>query len=215
MPKPDWGHPLPEKTERRLARLADLGERTFSVVLFTGLAVRVAEVIVQRPANAAILLSEGMVVVFMILRRRPLTVSARPLDWLAALAGTAGPMLIRPGGHMLAPPAIGLGLILTGFLLAIWGKLTLRRSFGLTAANRGLVQSGAYNVVRHPIYAGYLLTYIGFFLLNPTARNAALYGVTVGLMIIRIGAEENVLRLDPGYAAFMNRVRYRVAPGLY
>jgi protein-S-isoprenylcysteine O-methyltransferase Ste14 len=215
MRKPDWSRPLPERTERRLARLADLGERAFSVVLFAGLAARVAAVVAERPANAAILLSEGMVVVFMVLRRRPLTVSTRPLDWLAALVGTAAPMLIRPGGHMLAPPAIGLGLILTGLILAIWGKLTLRRSFGLTAANRGVVASGAYNVVRHPIYAGYLLTYVGFFLNNPTLWNAALYGVTLGLIVVRIGAEENVLRLDPLYAAFMSRVRYRVAPGLY
>jgi protein-S-isoprenylcysteine O-methyltransferase Ste14 len=212
---PDWSRPLPERTERRLARLADLGERAFSVVLFAGLAVRVVADIAQRPGNAAILVSEGTVVLFMLLRRRPLTVTTRPLDWLAALLGTAAPMLIRPGGHALAPPAIGLGLILTGFGLAMWGKLTLRRSFGLAAANRGVVASGAYNVVRHPIYAGYLLTYVGFFLNNPTVWNAALYGVTLGLIVVRIGAEENVLRLDPLYAAFMSRVRYRVAPGLY
>jgi len=100
-------------------------------------------------------------------------------------------------------------------MFSIWGKLALRRSFGFAAANRGLVATGPYNVVRHPIYAGYLLVYLGFFILNPLAWNAAVYGATMVFFVLRIRAEERVLALDPAYAAFMQRVRYRVAPGLF
>ena len=35
------------------------------------------------------------------------------------------------------------------------------------------------------------------------------------MIIIRVVAEERVLKADPAYAAFMGKVRYRLAPGLF
>ena len=105
--------------------------------------------------------------------------------------------------------------MLLGVLFSIWGKLILRRGFGLAAANRGVVRTGAYGLVRHPIYAGYIVIYIGFFVLNPTPWNAAVYLSVATLLVLRILAEERVLARDPAYAAFMAKVRYRVAPGLF
>ena len=46
-----------------------------------------------------------------------------------------------------------------GLLFVIAGKITLGRSFGIVPANRGVV-AGPYTLVRHPIYAGYLLSHI-------------------------------------------------------
>jgi protein-S-isoprenylcysteine O-methyltransferase Ste14 len=211
----EWGRPLDATTERRLARLADLGERLAFVVLFAGLAVRVGADALHQPANLLILLTEGLVVVFMVFRRRAVAVSTRPMDWLVALLGTAGPMLVAPGGRPVGHLALGVAILMTGLLFAIWGKLSLRRSYGLAAANRGVVQSGPYGFVRHPIYAGYVLTYIGFFMNNPTWRNAATYAVSLALIVIRIHAEEAILRRDPLYAGFMSRVRYRLVPGFF
>ncbi|HEY1449027.1 MAG TPA: methyltransferase [Caulobacteraceae bacterium] len=210
-----WNAPLSEALERRLGRVADLGERAISVVLYASLAVRVAAVSVRQPWELAILLPEGLVVVFMILRRRPTAVTTRPWDWLIALIGTASPMLVAPGGQSLIPPLLGVVVIFGGLGFSVWAKLSLRRSFGLAAANRGLVSTGAYGLVRHPIYAGYLLSDVGFLLMNPTARNLGLYALAVGLVLARIRAEERLLDLDPLYAAFKARVRYRLAPGLY
>jgi len=210
-----WRAPLDEQLERRLGRIADLGERIFAVVLLSGLALRIGASASVQPWNLAALLPEGLVVLFMVLRRRPLLVSTRPWDWLIGLAGTAGPMMVAPGGHPLAPGAVAGGLILTGFLVNLCGKLSLRRSFGLAAANRGVVQSGAYKYVRHPIYSGYLLGHLGFFLLNPTFWNLSVYLTVIALMVLRMRAEEAVLGRDPLYAAFMDRVRYRLAPFIY
>ena len=47
-----------------------------------------------------------------------------------------------------------------GLCLVIAGKLALGRSFGLVPANRGVVASGPYLLVRHPIYSGYLITHV-------------------------------------------------------
>jgi protein-S-isoprenylcysteine O-methyltransferase Ste14 len=91
----------------------------------------------------------------------------------------------------------------------------LRRSFGLAAANRGVVRGGPYRVVRHPIYLGYLCAHLGFLLNNPTWWNAGVYAVATAFQIYRILAEERVLGADPAYAEFRKQVRWRLAPGLF
>jgi protein-S-isoprenylcysteine O-methyltransferase Ste14 len=162
-----------------------------------------------------ILISEGLVAGFIVFRRQAIAVSMRPLDWTVALIGTIGPMMVHAGGHRIAPPQIILALFLLGLLLSMWGKLTLRRSFGLTAANRGVVETGAFGFVRHPIYAGYVLTYISFMMLNPILWNLGVYAVALLAMVMRIRAEERILSEHPAYAAYMTRVRYRLVPGVF
>ena len=201
--------------ERWLKRSMDLGERAFSVILFAGLVARLSQSLTLRPWDAIVLVAEGLVAGFMVFRRGALSVSTRPADWFVALAGTAAPMLVRGGGHALVAPAFGASLMLGGMVFSVWGKLILRRGFGLAAANRGVVDTGAFSFVRHPIYTGYAVIDVGFFLLNPLPWNAAVYLVTVALMAVRILAEEKLLAKDPAYQIFMGRVRYRMAPGLF
>ena len=55
----------------------------------------------------------------------------------------------------------------SGLIVIIAGKMTLGRSFGLMPAHRGLVCTGIYGWVRHPIYAGYLLTHAAFLVAHP------------------------------------------------
>lgn len=210
-----WSRPLEPWLERRLARLADLGERAVVLVLFAALAARVIAVAGREPWNLAILAPDGLAVVFIIFRRRPRAVSGRPMAWVAALLGATAPMLVSPGGAELVSPAAGLLLIGGGLILSLWAKLTLRRSFGLAPANRGVVETGAYRLVRHPIYAGYLLADLGFLLLNASAWNLAVFALVAATSVARVEAEERLLVEDPRYAAFVARVRFRLAPGLY
>ena len=67
-------------------------------------------------------------------------------------------------GQRLAPVAITVSLQGLGILLQLVAKIHLGRSFALLPANRGVVCSGPYKWVRHPIYLGYLLVHIGFLL---------------------------------------------------
>ena len=105
--------------------------------------------------------------------------------------------------------------MIAGFALQLSAKLTLRRSFGVVAANRGVKASGPYRLVRHPMYAGYALTHIGFLLAGPSLWNLALYGTVLTIAVRRIVAEERVLREDPAYRALAAKVRYRLLPGLF
>lgn len=224
---------LDARSEASLKWVIDIGERAFSVILFASFVARLSPSLMLKPLNGLAVLSEGLVVFFMVVRRHTSDVTTRPFDWIVAFIGTTAPMLVGPSAHGLASPAVCAALMLTGLLLGIWGKLILRRSFGLAAANRGVVNSGPYSFVRHPIYAGYLLVYLGFFLLNPEggltvrfpdfsggwvtfiAPNLAIYLTAVVAMVLRVLAEEKVLSQDPAYSAFMSRVRYRLAPGLF
>jgi protein-S-isoprenylcysteine O-methyltransferase Ste14 len=199
----------------RLNRILDLGERAFCVALFAGLVARLAPGLGSQPVNGLMLVSEGLVVLFVVIRRRAVAVTQRPVDWVAALAGTVAPLLVRAGGRSLAPPSVCAVLILCGLIVAIWSKLTLRRSFGLAAANRGVVSGGPYRLVRHPMYAGYVLIYMGFYLANPLLWNAGFLLLTIALIVYRVLAEERVLKGDRRYADFMARVRFRLAPGLF
>ena len=117
------------------------------------------------PPILLLLLSESIVVLFILLRRPTRDISRRPGDWALGLAGTLLPLTaIAPEGSPVAPIALCAALMAAGFLLQLWAKLTLRRSFGVVAANRGVKASGPYRLVRHPMYAGYALTHVGFLL---------------------------------------------------
>ncbi|HWU25837.1 MAG TPA: isoprenylcysteine carboxylmethyltransferase family protein [Rhizomicrobium sp.] len=206
--------PLDPRLEARLKIVIDLGERLFILILFATFIVRLSHTLGLRPYNVLVLISEGLVAFFIVVRRRAAVVTMRGWDWIAAVTGTALPMTVRAGGHPLLPDAIGTILMLVGLVVAIVAKLTLRMSFGVAAANRGAVISGPYRIVRHPMYAGYLLVYAGFFLNNPSLWNFAVYAGAVAMLVARIFAEEGVLKEDPAYAAYKAKVHYRLVPGV-
>ena len=102
-----------------------------------------------------------------------------------------------------------------GLLVQVVSKFTLGRRFGVVAANRGLCLFGPYKIVRHPIYMGYLVTHIGFCLLNLTAFNLVLFTCVYAFQVPRILAEERMLSEDPDYQKYKASVQYRLVPGLF
>ena len=168
------------------------------------------------PADVIVLLSEGMVVFFILIRRMTNAVSFRFLDWAIALGGTAAALLVRPSPtSSLAPIGISTLLMLAGLGMQVSAKLFLNRSFGLVAANRGVMIAGPYRLVRHPMYAGYILTFVGFWLANPSLWNLAIYAIAISAMIYRVQAEETILGRDPAYRAFAAAVPYRLVPRVF
>ncbi|BBA39906.1 hypothetical protein BCCH1_23300 [Burkholderia contaminans] len=115
----------------------------------------------------------------------------------------------------LIPEWAGGGIQIVGIAWHLFAKLSLGRSFGLLPANRGVVSSGAYRFMRHPIYAGYLLSEIGFLLTNFSTRNLVMIGTWMLLQIGRIVLEERVLSDDEDYRAYKSQVRYRLIPGVF
>jgi len=172
----------------------------------------------DQPSVGIVLLviSEVLVIGLVLTRGLSKTMSDNPLDWLLAFAGSSAPLLAVPAiENPVIPANICLILMITGMCIQISAKVVLWRSFGLVAANRGVKVDGPYRFVRHPMYAGYVLTHIGFLLGFPSVQNSILYLAALAIQVARLNREERILRQDPVYQEFASRVRYRLLPGLF
>ena len=118
-------------------------------------------------------------------------------------------------GVRIVPEAVGVGLQIAGLAWQIFAKVSLRYSFGILPANRGVVSSGAYRFMRHPMYLGYFVADVGFLLANFGLQNLLIYTLHYVLQGVRIAREEKLLSNDPEYRAYRNKVRFRVFPGLF
>ena len=108
----------------------------------------------------------------------------------------------------------GLILELAGVLLTQVARVYMGRSFGILPANRGIVSKGPFRWVRHPVYIGWLILSIGYATCYANDRNVALILATLVFMVWRIDQEEALLSADPEYRRYMDRVRYRLLPGI-
>ena len=152
----------------------------------------------------------------LLIRRPAREVSSRLADWGSAAVATFGVLLLRPGGADVGRlPLLWTGVQAVGTIAVLYGSGHLGRSFGLVAANRGVKVSGPYRVVRHPLYASYLLGEIGYLLASASLRNALIVVVVLAGQLWRIHAEERILVGDPVYRDYQRVVRYRLVPGLY
>lgn len=95
-----------------------------------------------------------------------------------------------------------------------WAFSKLARSFGVIPADRGLITSGPYALVRHPLYSAYLVGGIGYLIRLLSAWNVVVDVISFGWQLVRISAEERLLE-DDAYAAYRARVSWRLCPGLW
>jgi protein-S-isoprenylcysteine O-methyltransferase Ste14 len=204
---------------RPAAAVLDHGERLLVLGLYAWLVYRIlaAYAVEGGAANLLLLPSEGLVVFFTLVRRGTRDISGRTIDWLLAFGATTAPLLASPaqGGKLLVLQAVAATIMLSGIMVQVHAKLVLGRSFGCVAANRGVKLSGPYRFLRHPMYAGYLLTHVGFLLANLSAWNIGIYLMCYCLQVPRLLAEERLLRSDDRYRKYLRTVRYRLIPGVF
>ena len=158
-----------------------------------------------------LLIINSIFIAMYVARRDATSISRSPALWLLAFAATCLPLALRP---TTPSSGIGIGNILqAAALVAVCGSiLSLRRSFGIVPANRGVRTEGLYNLVRHPLYASELFWMLGFVIVNPSAWNVALWIFDCGLQFTRACAEERFLGADPSYVQYRERVKYRLVP---
>jgi protein-S-isoprenylcysteine O-methyltransferase Ste14 len=168
------------------------------------------------PVGLGAVFLEGMTALLFVVRRPPIATSGRYLAWLSAPVGAFAMLLARPVADPSSGPMSLFEIVqLAGFVLAIAGLGFLGRSFGVVAALRHVKTTGMYAVVRHPIYAAYLVAYGGYVCENPSARNFSLLAVGTAAQVLRMREEEHVLVHDPAYNSYRIRVRYRLIPFVY
>jgi protein-S-isoprenylcysteine O-methyltransferase Ste14 len=163
-----------------------------------------------------ILAFQEFLIVGLVITRHYTVLESRSLwDWNVALLGTAAPLLQRAGVTLPGLEPFGLALQIAGTVLATLAVMSLGRSFGIVAANRGVRTTGFYRFVRHPLYGSYLVGYLGFLLGSFSIWNVSLIILTVLCQYARALAEERILLQDPAYQAYAQQVRYRFIPYLF
>jgi protein-S-isoprenylcysteine O-methyltransferase Ste14 len=168
------------------------------------------------PLKFGVIVVNVTFVVLLLVRARPAAVSHSWRNWILAPLATCAPLFLRPAPAdwalltwmSAALQAIGLAIV----FLAL---LSLGRSFGIVAANRGVRRHGLYAWVRHPLYAGEIVCVLGILLAHWTLRSAALVLAFVLAQVLRSYQEERLLIQDQGYAAYRIAVPYRLIPGIY
>jgi len=79
-----------------------------------------------------------------------------------------------------------------------------------------VISTGLYGIVRHPMYAGGTLLFLGGPLLL-----GSIYGLAVGVLLtvilaVRVLGEEQMLKQElEGYTDYMSKVRWRMIPFVY
>jgi protein-S-isoprenylcysteine O-methyltransferase Ste14 len=140
---------------------------------------------------------------------------------LAFLATVILPGLDHRFGWSHAPPAIvalGDACILLGFLavLLVFRENTYTSAIIEVASEQRVIDSGPYAIVRHPMYAGALVLVAGIPLALGSFVALATLPPFVAVLVGRLLEEERFLveRL-PGYAAYTERTRHRLIPGVW
>lgn len=199
--------------------LIELGARVSSVTVLGVFAYLTYMVWRQNPGRITLILllvSAALTVGLSAFAKLPKRRDWHPVAVCFSLGGTFYYLAYQlDASTQLIPEWAGGSLLLCGIAFQLFAKLSLGRSFGLLPANRGVVSVGAYRFVRHPIYAAYLLSEIGFVLTNYSPRNVFLITSWMLLQIGRICLEERVLSEDADYRAYKEKVRYRLIPGLF
>ncbi|HEX6465507.1 MAG TPA: isoprenylcysteine carboxylmethyltransferase family protein [Vicinamibacterales bacterium] len=196
----------------------DLIAKVLIVTLFSSLAVRLARdaAATGHVTGLLLLVSEALVAVLTLIRRPASSVDKSTLARVLTVVSVFGPPLVQPASSVAVAPDVLTVLISgVGLTFVVVGKLSLGRSFGLAPANRGVVSAGLYRFIRHPIYMGYLLTHVGFVVANPLDWNIAILVVADVALLFRALREERTLAADPAYRDYMDRVRWRLVPGVF
>lgn len=134
--------------------------------------------------------------------------SWRLFAWASALL----PLTVFPGGGSLVPQTTATVVGSVGLVLSLLALVWLGRAFGIAPADRGLVSGGPYRLLRHPAYAGELISLLSYVSLNLSPWNFGVAALLVASIAVRIGLEERILA---GYADYAALVRWRVLPGIW
>jgi protein-S-isoprenylcysteine O-methyltransferase Ste14 len=143
-----------------------------------------------------------------------------PLAFLQPLA--AGLDAVRFGWWPIGPVWIAPGIVLFLFALALitW-TLAVNRHAETTVRiqtdrEHQVISAGPYRVVRHPMYVGVIVMYLGLPLIWGSGAAMAVSLAIIGLFVWRTFMEDRTLQRElPGYAEYARKTRNRLIPGLW
>lgn len=172
-----------------------------------------------RLTSAALVCVFYVLILWCYLRRGPAVASTRSatasvVAVLATFASLFFPLLAGPVPGTPAQVATDL-LLVAGTAWSVWSLRSLGRNLSLIAQAREVADRGPYRLVRHPLYAGEIVSALGMALTASTFAAFALWVALVAMQVYRALAEERVLLgALPGYRDYRARTAALV-PGLF
>jgi protein-S-isoprenylcysteine O-methyltransferase Ste14 len=157
-----------------------------------------------------------MIAALFLIRKPSRLESTRFMHWFVALATVWLPFLMSPTATHIKPLVwISVPVQAFSVIFMIVTMATLGKGFGVIAALRDVKTSGVYRIIRHPLYSGELLGGIAVIMQNLSVLNLCIFCTMVWCQVLRMQEEETILCHDETYAAYKDRVRYRLIPGIY
>jgi protein-S-isoprenylcysteine O-methyltransferase Ste14 len=126
----------------------------------------------------------------------------------------------RLGWSHVPTPVVVLGDIMVAVGLGLAQLVVIQNTYAAATitveAQQKVVSTGLYGLVRHPMYVGTLIMMIG----TPLALGSywGLLAILAALpvLVVRIDDEEKLLRQElDGYEQYMQKVHYRLVPGVW
>ncbi|MFZ5910709.1 MAG: methyltransferase family protein [Chloroflexota bacterium] len=120
----------------------------------------------------------------------------------------------------LLPEVIALALIVAGFAFGSWALVENRFFSGVVRIQRDrgqtVVEGGPYRFLRHPGYAGALLTYFATPVLLDSLWTYLPAVFLAFILLVRTDLEDRTLHRElPGYKEYAKKTRYRLLPGVW
>lgn len=111
-----------------------------------------------------------------------------------------------------AASGIGAALTVAGIAFAVWARRRIGRNWSVEITvkqDHELVTAGPYAWVRHPIYAGLLLAFIGSVLALGQWRGVLAFAIVVATIWRKLRIEERWMRerFGPAYDDYARRVK--------
>ena len=157
----------------------------------------------------------NFIVAWMYFNHRPAKNTAQWWETALAVGGTFLPLVAFRPASMASMTGIreeiGMLIQLFGLMGMIWSVFSLGTSLGIAPADRGLVMSGPYRHVRHPMYMFEIVFCLGYWLANLSWLNVAVWVLLVAVQVTRALREEHAIA---GYAEYTAQVRWRFIPGV-
>jgi protein-S-isoprenylcysteine O-methyltransferase Ste14 len=172
-----------------------------------------------RTLGAVLVVAFYAMVMWCYLRRGPAVASSGSMTaHAAAIAATWMPFALpllhgsQPGSGRLAVSDM---LLVAGLAWSLWSLRFLGRNMSVLAQARGVADRGPYRWVRHPLYAGEIVSSLGIAIAANSLAAVMVWLVLCGLQVYRAMREEQVLlQALPAYRSYRSRTA-ALLPGLF